>query len=239
MKADRDAVRAPDRVQKVIDKVRALAEDEGASATVVEHTYRAMIAAFIDLELSVHQNHLASARATMPNDTEHLRFRLMTFDDLGEMSALLGDPAVMAFYPAPKTRDEARAWIQWNLSNYAEYGFGLWIIETHDGEFIGDCGLTWQEVNGRRELEVGYHVRAELQGRGYATEAAAACRDFARDALGAMRIVAIIHPDNAASARVAEKNGMRFLEEDGGGSHAVRRVLGLDFELEVHESRPA
>lgn len=57
LKVDRDDVRAPDRVEKVISKVRALAEASGAAPDVVERTYRAMIAAFIDLELSVHENH--------------------------------------------------------------------------------------------------------------------------------------------------------------------------------------
>lgn len=33
-------------------------------------------------------------------------------------------------------------WVAWQLSNYAKHGFGLWILETHDGAFIGDCGLT-------------------------------------------------------------------------------------------------
>jgi len=61
LKADQDAVRAPARVEKVIDKVRALAEEAGAAPDVVERTYRAMIAAFIDLELTVHENQLASA----------------------------------------------------------------------------------------------------------------------------------------------------------------------------------
>ncbi|MGO4103627.1 GNAT family N-acetyltransferase [Leifsonia sp. YAF41] len=232
LKPDQDAVRAPDRVEKVVDKVRALANEAAASPEVVERTYRAMIAAFIDLELSIHGNHVASAAGSAPGDTERLHFRPMTLGDLENMAALLGDPDVMTYYPAPKTRDEARAWIEWNQRNYAEHGFGLWIIETRDGEFVGDCGLTWQQVNGRRELEVGYHVRAALQGRGYATEAAAACRDFARDVLGTAHLVAIIHPDNAASVRIAKKIGMSFIEEDH-GREIVRRVLGLDFS-ETH-----
>lgn len=57
-------------------------------------------------------------------------------------------------------------------------------------------------------LEVGYHVTASQQGRGIATEAAAACRDFARDHTDAQELIAIIHPDNRASERVAEKIGM-------------------------------
>ena len=143
------------------------------------------------------------------------------------MSALLGDPVVMAFYPAPKSREEAGQWISWNEANYAEHGYGLWIVETHDGEFLGDCGLTWQEVNGRLELEVGYHMRTDVQGRGYASEAAAACKDLARDVLHVQQLVAIIHPDNAASLRVAEKIGMQRIEEECGGALAVRTVLGV------------
>ena len=148
----------------------------------------------------------------------------MTDDDLEDMAAMLADPAVMKFYPRPKNREEAQAWINWNKSNYVEHGHGLWIIETKAGEFAGDCGLTWQVVNGRPELEVGYHVRAELQGRGYATEAATACRDFARDVLGAGHLVAIIHPDNRASRRVAEKIGLEFEEDDHGGRIEVRSM---------------
>jgi RimJ/RimL family protein N-acetyltransferase len=141
----------------------------------------------------------------------------MTDRDLDDLAGLLGDPRVMAYYPAPKTRDEASGWIAWSRRNYAEHGYGLWVIETHDGEFVGDCGLTWQSVNGAQRLEVGYHVRADMQGRGLATEAAAACRNFARDQLKAPELVAIIHPDNLASRRVAEKLGMTHLEDHRSG----------------------
>lgn len=51
LKQDEDGVRAPDRVEQVISRLRALATDAGASPDVVERTYRALIAAFIDLEL--------------------------------------------------------------------------------------------------------------------------------------------------------------------------------------------
>ncbi len=152
----------------------------------------------------------------VPPDTERLRFRRMADSDLDAMAALLGDPAVMTYYPAPKTRDQAQAWIGWNLRNYAEHGFGLWIIESGDGVFVGDCGLTWQPVNGRTELEVGYHVRAAAQGQGLATEAAAACQAYARSVRLAHTLVAIIHPDNWASQRVAKKIGLRLIEEDPG-----------------------
>ena len=142
-------------------------------------------------------------------DTARLAFREMTPDDLDDMALLLGDPNVMTYYPRPKTRQEAAHWIDWNRGLYRTRGYGLWLLATIDGDFVGDCGLTPQIVDGVTELEVGYHVLPAMQGRGYATEAAAACRDFARAVLGATRLIAIIHPDNRPSQRVAEKIGLR------------------------------
>jgi RimJ/RimL family protein N-acetyltransferase len=144
----------------------------------------------------------------MPPDTARLAFREMTAADLDDMAALLGDPDVMTYYPRPKTQAEAAQWIDWNRRLYRARGYGLWVISAGDG-FIGDCGLTPQVVDGVTELEVGYHVRTAVQGRGYATEAAAACRDYAASVLGASRLIALIHPDNRASQRVAEKIGLR------------------------------
>ncbi|MGU3645361.1 GNAT family N-acetyltransferase [Microbacterium sp. C23T] len=167
----------------------------------------------------------------LPSDTPRLRFRQMAPVDLPAMAGLLGDPEVMRFYPAPKTREQTASWIDWNLRNYAEYGHGLWIIETTAGEFVGECGLTWQDVNGTLRLEIGYHVLPGWQGLGLATEAATACRDFARDRLGAEEVIAIVHPENHASMRVAEKIGMRREDEDRGNNGTVRRVLSMPLLL--------
>ncbi len=109
-------------------------------------------------------------------------------------------------------------WIEWNRRNYTELGHGLWIIETHAGEFVGDCGLTRQEVEGEWLVEAGWHVRTQLRRRGYASEAAAAVRDTARDA-GIEHLVAIIRPGNVASQRVAARIGLRFereIQKNGG-----------------------
>jgi RimJ/RimL family protein N-acetyltransferase len=142
--------------------------------------------------------------------TARLALREMTDDDLDDLAALLGDPAVMAYYPRPYTREQARGWIDWNRRSYRDNGFGLWVMTLRQtGEFVGDCGLTVQHVDGAAETEVGYHVRADLQGRGYAAEAAAAARDHGRDALGVRRLIAIIHPLNIPSQRVALRTGLR------------------------------
>jgi RimJ/RimL family protein N-acetyltransferase len=164
----------------------------------------------------------------MPPDTARLAFREMTPADLDDMAALLGDPEVMTYYPRPKTRSEAAQWIDWNRRLYRMHGYGLWVISDGDG-FAGDCGLTPQVVDGVTELEVGYHVRTAAQGRGYATEAATACRDHARTVLGATRLIAIIHPDNRPSQRVAEKIGLRPEKRAlvHGGREAVVYAMAL------------
>ena len=103
-------------------------------------------------------------------------------------------------------------WIAWNQANYIQHGFGLWVIETPAGEFIGDCGLTMQEVEGEWLVEAGWHVRAEVRRQGYATEAAAAVRDSAH-IFGVEHLVAIIRPHNVPSQVVARKIGLELERE--------------------------
>ncbi|MBA3782870.1 MAG: GNAT family N-acetyltransferase [Nocardioides sp.] len=157
-----------------------------------------------------------------------LTFRRMHAGDLDEMAQLLGDPAVMTFYPHPKTRDETADWIRWNEDNYARDGFGLWILHDADGGFVGDCGLTWQSVDGEQHLEIGYHVLPARQGEGLATEAATACRDFARSR-GVDWLIAITNPDNVPSQRVAEKVGLsvwkRTVTDSGVPIHVLATEL--------------
>lgn len=72
--------------------------------------------------------------------------------------------------------------------------------------------MSWQWVDGVQHLEVGYHVLPRFQGLGLATEAARSCRDLARTQ-GMERLIAIIHRDNRASRRVAEKVGLVMEQE--------------------------
>jgi RimJ/RimL family protein N-acetyltransferase len=131
----------------------------------------------------------------------------MTDDDLDEMAAVLGAPDPVRPTRRLRTRLDAEEWIAWNKRNYAEHGHGLWVVETHDGELVGDCGLTIQDVEGQPFVEVGYHVKLELRGQGLATEASAAVVDAARDA-GIPYLIAIIRPENTPSQRVAQNIGL-------------------------------
>lgn len=143
-------------------------------------------------------------------ETERLRLREFTLDDADALLAVLGDPVTMQYYPAPFDRAEVESWIQRNLARYADSGFGLWaMLPKHSDELIGDCGCYVREVEGNFEFEMGWHVRRDLWGRGYATEAAQRCMEYAFSSLAAERVIALVRPENLSSCRVAEKIGMK------------------------------
>jgi ribosomal-protein-alanine N-acetyltransferase len=140
-----------------------------------------------------------------------LRLSLREFipGDADALALVLSDPETMRYYPAPFDRAGVEEWIARNCRRYVKDGHGLWamVLETN-GELIGDCGLTVQDVDGTTEVEIGYHVRRDHWGKGLATEGARACRDYGFANLPAERLVSMIRPENLPSRRVAEKNGM-------------------------------
>ncbi len=119
---------------------------------------------------------------------------------------MFSDPEARLFYPQMDNSQNCRRWIQWNQDNYATHGFGLWVIEDLDsGDFLGDCGLTYQDVDGHRLMELGYHLRVTYRGDGLATEAARTAIDFGFEHLGSHLVCSIVHPANQASIRLAKR----------------------------------
>lgn len=142
-------------------------------------------------------------------ETPRLRLRQFTPADADALEQVLSDPVAMEWYPAPFTREGVENWINRNIERYDREGHGLWaLVVKSTGEMIGDCGCIVQEVEGKKAIEIAYHVRRDLWGNGYATEAARACIEFAFDRLGAERVISMIRPGNISSRRVAEKNGL-------------------------------
>lgn len=143
----------------------------------------------------------------LPEPTARLRFRRMETPDLDDMTAVLSAPDPVRVDRPARNREDAVRWIEWQARNYAEHDFGLWVVETHAGEFVGDCGLTMQDVEGTPHVEVGYHVMPAMRRHGYATEAATAVRDCAA-AAGVEHLIALIRPENLPSQGVARNLGM-------------------------------
>ena len=80
----------------------------------------------------------------------------------------------------------------------------------HTNEFIGQCGLLVQTVDGIKELEIGYSILPQFWKQGYATEAAKKCSIFAKENDFVQSLISIIHIDNLPSQKVALKNGMHL-----------------------------
>lgn len=159
-------------------------------------------------------------------ETERLLLRPFVPEDLDDFARICGDPVVMRFYPAPWTREEARAFIEGEVAAEREQGWSRRaVFHRADGQMIGFCGLKRQTVEGGEEIEVGYVLDRAYWGQGLAPEAARAWIAFAFERLGLTRVISLIRPENGPSIRVAEKNGLRH-ERDviygrGGYRHRV------------------
>jgi ribosomal-protein-alanine N-acetyltransferase len=144
-------------------------------------------------------------------ETDRLTLRHLTLDDLDAMAAIQSDPEVMRYFPAgPRSRGETLRDLERCMALQVEHGFSLWAaVDRSDDSLIGRCGLLPQSLQGREEVEIAYLIARTHWGRGLATEAALAIRDHGFHRLGLDRLVSIIHRDNLASRRVAEKAGLR------------------------------
>jgi len=124
------------------------------------------------------------------------------------------DERVMATLGGIRTDDETRRFLDEKLAHWREYGFGMYVFRDRDsGEPVGRGGLQHMVVEGIAEVEVGYTVRAEEFGRGYATEMTGEIVSIGFRDLGLASIVGFTLPANSASRRVMEKTGFTFERE--------------------------
>jgi ribosomal-protein-alanine N-acetyltransferase len=165
----------------------------------------------------------------IPLVTERLRIRPFTLDDAEAMYRVWGDPEVMRYIPREpaKSVDEIRERLERTLATPRERGMGVWAITRRDDDAaIGVAALVAVEGKGP-EIEVAYHLARDAWGKGYATEAAAACVRYGFDEIGLERITGLTFPANIASQRVLEKIGMKRL----GLTSRFYQMEMLEFEI--------
>lgn len=147
-------------------------------------------------------------------ETERLRLREYTQADFDALYEILSDPETMQHYPAPFDEERTRNWIAWNLDNYEKYGFGLWAVELKEtGKFIGDCGVTMQNIDGKTLPEIGYHIHKKYWRRGFAKEAARAVRDWVFLNTEYDTVYSCMKYTNIGSYSTAIANGMKKVKE--------------------------
>lgn len=147
-------------------------------------------------------------------ESERLRYRLLNENDFDLWLEFFNEEGIEQFIgmddiPTPELRN--KEWFNKVKSRYNDDTGGLnALIEKETGEFIGQCGLLIQELDGVNELEIGYSILKQHRNKGYATEASQKCRDYAFEKRFTEHLISIIHEDNTYSKKVALNNGMKL-----------------------------
>lgn len=144
-------------------------------------------------------------------ETARLTLRPFRKEDVDLLAELMANSDFMRFSLGPKTREQTAAFLETVIGwHRAGLPSPFAVVIRSDGVLAGYCGFLHQEVDGEKEIEIGYRLHPDYWNRGIATEAARKVRDHAFGDLELPRVISLIHPDNMASRRVAEKIGMLF-----------------------------
>lgn len=147
-------------------------------------------------------------------ETPRLLLRKMRLSDIDALSAIMQDERVMYAYNGAFNDEETAMWLERQLQRYEMFGFGLWAATLKEtGEMIGQCGITMQPYKAGLVPEIGYLFSFRHWHKGYATEAAAACKEYGFDVLLFDALYSIIRDTNVASQNVALRNGMRPIDK--------------------------
>lgn len=142
-------------------------------------------------------------------ETERLYLREMNQSDFESLCKILQDEDTMYAYEGAFNVDEVQEWLDRQILRYQEWNFGLWaVILKETNQMIGQCGLTMQPWKDENVLEIGYLFERTYWHKGYAIEAAKACKKYAFEILKADEVCSIIRDTNIASQKVAIRNGM-------------------------------
>ncbi len=141
--------------------------------------------------------------------TPRLLLRSFATEDLEQMAELMADKDFMRFSFGVFSRERTAEFLEkMRARDRANLPSQFGVISREDNRLIGYCGFFSQTVDDIEELEIGYRIDPAYWGRGLATEAARAVRDHGFHELQLSRLISLIHLENLASRRVAEKNGM-------------------------------
>jgi len=147
-------------------------------------------------------------------ESERLYLRNLVKEDFPLFYHLDSDPIVMRYITTPRTEEEARARMEKSFVQYKDKtGFGKWMaVEKSTERAIGWFVLT--PLDGTDQIEIGYRLKEEFWGKGYATEMSKVILQYGFETLNLDRIVGITHLENDASGNVLKKIGLGYVGKD-------------------------
>ncbi|MBT3320461.1 MAG: GNAT family N-acetyltransferase [Clostridia bacterium] len=162
-------------------------------------------------------------------ETERMILRYQKAGDVEFLASLWSDKRVAQFTGSAHTKE----WLCEEFEKTAEdplaEKYDLWVVQDkQSGELLGHCGFIDKEVEGQTEYDICYFFAPKHWGKGLASEMALALKEYAFGDLGLKRIIALINPENVASAIVAKRIGMsleKTIERDGG---TVRDMYSIE-----------
>ena len=161
-------------------------------------------------------------------ETKRLFLRQIELDDAEFILKLLNEPSFIQNIGdrGVRTLDDACNYITDRLiASYEKFGFGMYLTTLKDTEAAaGLCGLVKRD--GLDDIDIGYAFSPRHQSKGYATEAALAVKEYAKNTIGLKRLVAITDPANQGSIHVLEKIGLKF--------EKMTRLSEDDIELKLY-----
>jgi ribosomal-protein-alanine N-acetyltransferase len=168
-----------------------------------------------------------------PIETERLRMRLLTREDVDEWSVFFVDNPQLYFVGVKdekKSEEHAKFWLDRQIQRYHDYGLGmLGMIEKATGKMIGQVGIIKREIKDEQFFEVGYAVIPSQWGKGFASEGAIRMKQYLVAQKLDNKVISMIHRDNTGSQIVAVRNGMhRSLEIKFQGDPCYAYRLNLD-----------
>lgn len=148
-------------------------------------------------------------------ESERMIFREMTLADYKDLCEILQDKEVMYAYEHAFSDAEVKEWLEKQLARYNQFGFGLWAaVLKENGKMIGNIGITYQKFGNLQVPEIGYLLNKNYWHKGYATEGAIACKNYAFSVLKFDKVYSIIRDNNLPSQAVARRNGMEIVGEE-------------------------
>ncbi len=143
-------------------------------------------------------------------ETERLILRTLEMEDIDLVMSFWGDEEVMRYCGGAGSKERELRSLRYYINMYNERGFSPYLtILKGSGDILGVCGFN--PPNNGYDAEILYHLAKKYWGMGYATEAAKACLEYAKNHLKIRRIGASIDPENTASQKILEKLGFQYV----------------------------